>query len=89
MRLGGDGPHDPATGLGRQRRVEGGTDQLIAEQRHLLRPRPPRGVVIVLFRTHETSIQKGETRARTGRAMNDPPRFPNNRRRHQGRLVLR
>ena len=53
----GDRPHHPPAGLGRQVRVQRGADQLVAEQRHLLRPRPPRRVVVLLVPGHKTSIR--------------------------------
>ena len=52
MRAGRGRPHHPAAGLGRQARIQGRADQLVAEQRHLLRPRPP-GHVVVLVCGHQ------------------------------------
>jgi hypothetical protein len=49
----GDRPHHPAPRLGRQASLQRGTNQLIAEQRHLLRPRPACHAVLLVPAHHE------------------------------------
>jgi hypothetical protein len=48
MGAGGDRPHHPAAGLGRQARIQGRADQLVGEQRHLLCPGTPGRVVVLV-----------------------------------------
>jgi hypothetical protein len=72
MGAGCDRAHDPAAGLGRQDRIQGRADQLVAEQRHLLRPATTRHVVLFRCAHYETPLQQGK--AQPGPAEQQPTR---------------
>ncbi len=88
MGAGGDRPHDPPARLPRQARIQRRTDQLVAEQRHLLRPLPTGDVVLLGCAHHEHRESAREGPAGTGRAAT-LARIPGNRAVRQGQLVLR
>ena len=71
MGAGRDRPHDPAAGFGRQPRIQRRADQLVAEQRHLLRPLPAPDVVLLGCARHENLNSARESPASTGRGV-DP-----------------
>lgn len=88
MDLGGDRPHDPPARLGRQAWVQRRTDQLVAEQRHLLRPLTTLDVVLLGSAHHGYLDSARENLAGTGRAAT-LARIPAPQAARQRRLVLR
>jgi hypothetical protein len=52
MAAGGDRAHDPPAGLARQTGIQRRADQLIAEQRYLLRPSSSGNDVVVITNRH-------------------------------------